>query len=241
MRSHKHGYKTEAQLCKDFIQWAKPQGWIAYPETAGWDLVLVGVDGCQIGIQAKLHPNVKVLAQTVVACDFTWTDTPIQGPDFRAVLVPKATPEFEDIARFAGITVFSAWERYDGRKDFKPEIDGTFTLGEDNRWPAEQRIALPKHIPDVVAGSPSPLQLTDWKMKALRITAMLEVRGWVTREDFKKLNLSWQRWPVNRWLKCLHLSKRYGRGDRLAFDKQHPTVFAEIKKEVEAELASEAA
>jgi len=232
-------YKTESELCKDFIEWAKPQGWTAYAETAGWDIVLVHSNGCQIGVQAKLHPNIKVLSQTVTACDFTWTDKPIQGPDFRAVLVPKSNPDFEGLARFAGVTVFKAWPRCsDSKKDFNPNINSDFTIADDKQWTAEQRIQLPKHIPDVVAGSPCPLQLTEWKLKALRITALLEVRGWVTRADFKNLNLSWQRWPVNRWLKCLHLSTRYGRGERLDFDKQHPTVFEEIKKEVAAELAT---
>ena len=71
-------YKTEAALCADFITWVKAESgtqrrfgagrspvWTPYAETAGWDILLVAADGTQIGVQAKLRFNLKVIAQSI--------------------------------------------------------------------------------------------------------------------------------------------------------------------------------
>src|SRR3990172_5352454 len=81
---------TEADLCAAFIASAtKGKVWTAYPETAGFDILLSRVaDNTQIGIQAKLRLNAKGLCQ-ILPHDYTFG---ISGPDYRAVLVPsKAT------------------------------------------------------------------------------------------------------------------------------------------------------
>ncbi len=66
----KHPFKTEAELCAAFIEYAqRGEAWTAYAETCGWDILLVRkADGFQIGIQAKLNYNMKVLSQ----CLETW-------------------------------------------------------------------------------------------------------------------------------------------------------------------------
>lgn len=40
-------FKTEAELCAAFIEWAK-KDWTCYPETAGWDILLVDKYGLQM-------------------------------------------------------------------------------------------------------------------------------------------------------------------------------------------------
>lgn len=73
MRTEKT-YSTEAELCTAFIDWVKAENgkargrdtapvWTPYAETAGWDILLAADDGTQIGIEAKLKFNLKVLAQ----------------------------------------------------------------------------------------------------------------------------------------------------------------------------------
>ena len=39
--------------------------WTSYPETEGWDLLLVREDGLQLGIEAKLALNLEVLVQAL--------------------------------------------------------------------------------------------------------------------------------------------------------------------------------
>jgi len=44
-------YEIEAAMCSAFTKWANAQGWVVYPETEGWDMLLVNrVDGSQIGV-----------------------------------------------------------------------------------------------------------------------------------------------------------------------------------------------
>lgn len=76
-------FDTEAALCAAFIAWAARYGWVAYQEWADWDVLLVSSGGVQLGIEAKLTLNMKVLLQTLPE-RWAWRDT---GPDYRAVLV----------------------------------------------------------------------------------------------------------------------------------------------------------
>ena len=86
-------YATEAELVAAFCalidpaRWARNPSdaprWTQYHETAGWDLLLVNPDGVQIGIEAKLSLNPKVLDQALPG---RWGEE--RGPDYRAVLVP---------------------------------------------------------------------------------------------------------------------------------------------------------
>jgi hypothetical protein len=95
----KSKFDTEAELCAAFIKWAEKQGWKSYAETAGWDILLVAADGTQIGVQAKLRFNMKVLQQAV---DYGLWGRGI-GPDFRAVLVPDSGGK--DICAALGMTM----------------------------------------------------------------------------------------------------------------------------------------
>lgn len=45
-------FKTEAELCLAFSEVATAAGWTVYPETGGWDQLLVNAAGEQIGVQA---------------------------------------------------------------------------------------------------------------------------------------------------------------------------------------------
>ncbi|TIU81425.1 MAG: hypothetical protein E5W01_20510, partial [Mesorhizobium sp.] len=65
MAKAKAVFESEAALCAAFIA-RLPKDWTAYPETAGFDILLVrGADGAQIGVEAKMTLNAKVLMQAV--------------------------------------------------------------------------------------------------------------------------------------------------------------------------------
>src|SRR5580700_7533617 len=94
-------FATEADLCAGFI--AETTGdWQAYAETEGWDILLVRrADGTQIGIQAKLRLNAKVLLQ---AAEGKWNQE--LGPDYRAILIPSyADNDLGGLAPRCGVTV----------------------------------------------------------------------------------------------------------------------------------------
>jgi len=56
-------FATEADLCAAFLA-CVPATWQAYPESCGFDIVLAHKEtGAQIGIEAKLTLNAKVLVR----------------------------------------------------------------------------------------------------------------------------------------------------------------------------------
>lgn len=229
---HESQFKTEAALCAAFMNWAKTQGWTPYPETSGWDVLLVGGDGTQIGVQAKLRFNMGVLRQVVPDQFEAWQK---EGPDFRAVLVPSGQGE-EKICGALGITVITA---YSDGSAFFPRLDERSGLTW-HYWNPEKRHALPRYVPDVPAGASAPVQLTRWKVAALQVTAVLELRGHVTRADFRRYGIDPRRWiNDNAWLVAGSAPGQFVRGPNLAFDKQHPDVYPQVLADVRADLAAQ--
>ena len=214
-------FKTEADLCAAFIAAAEKSGdWRAYPETSAWDILLVHRDGTQIGIEAKLRFNLAVLVQAV--------ERPysVNGPDFRAVLVPQEAGSNSDLCAAMGLTPI----RMQGRgRYFYPVLPP----GDRDQWHfcnPEQRCSLPEYVPDVPAGVSSPVVLSPWKIGALKITALLETKGYVTRSDFLGVGINHRRW-TEAWLEAVPDRPgawRWRDGQSQGFEKQHPGVYPQV-------------
>lgn len=229
-------FATEAALCARFVS-LLPDGWTAYPEQ-GFDILLVrNEDGFQIGIEAKLTLNAKVIEQ--IAEGF-W-DVCRAGPDCRAILVPwGATGSFARVCELLAITVIQVdnvdrWGASNGAvlTPALPSLDST-RYWEDSQWhewAPDERIKLPDYVPDVAPGSSSPVKLTQWKISAIKICVILEKRGYVSRKDFKFLHFDHRRWinPEIGWLSRSCNAGVYVRGPSLPdLRAQHPRNYAEI-------------
>lgn len=244
--------KSEAEMCQRFIA-IVPLEWIVYPETCGFDIVLVRKsDGFQIGIEAKLKLNAKVISQAAEqrshyhVCD--------AGPDCRAVLVPDDTSgDMSCLCGHLGLQVIRLQTRYNdkyiedyfpqrfragiGFKDsFSPDLpkEGDYNYIHGNNWYEfchNSRLTLPDYVPDCEAGHPSPLTLTDWKIKAMKIAITCDKRGFVTRKDFEFFKISMPRWTqfgLAAWLRNMgdgtfQLTERAPN-----FKAQHPDNYQQI-------------
>lgn len=220
-------YPTEAELCADFTKFALDAGWVAYAETAGYDIVLAARDGTQIGIQAKLRFNLKVIEQILESYQ-------VEGPDFRAILVPEEPLGARLICKHLGVTLIggSRWNRSHWTIDLKT---GEHWNGGWYYWNPSKRLKLPEYVPDVPAGVSGPAQLTKWKIAALRVVAILELRGWVTRATFGELDLDHRRWTgPDGWLRpCPTVSGRWiAPPEGLDFSKQHPVVYPKVLEDM---------
>lgn len=114
----KANFKNEAALCAAFIG-SIPEEWTAYAETAGFDILLVRkADGAQIGVEAKMTLNAKVLLQAVEGI-YSGHGREGAGPDFRAALVPAGTAgaELKQVARHLGVTVIEC-NSAEGREEY---------------------------------------------------------------------------------------------------------------------------
>lgn len=236
--------------------------WTIYRETAGFDLLLVqDSTGVQVGVEAKLVLNLKVLDQALPRrYDAGW-HRPAQGPDYRAVLVPQGGTQ-RDLGRIAeclGLTVLNVYnQRHDPSDDADfepwpgwvkpvPEWSLTPSLPDETEagmglygdhwhpWCPEERCALPDYVPDVAAGVASPIILSAWKVKAIKLLIVLERRGWVTRADMRFLQISPTIWTGFRgFLAPDDQRGRYVSCSRTPdYRKQHPRVWEEIAADIE--------
>jgi hypothetical protein len=244
-RSRKPGFESEVALCAEFItQVTKGDAWVAYAETGGWDILLVRrEDGFQIGIEAKLILNNTVAVQ---ALPERWYGAAEIGPDCRAVLVPEGGKQngLGTICNWLGLTVITIWPPSERvyRRRFEPDLPHVAERWGDDRhwheWCPVKRVALPDYVPDSGAGHSAPVQLTAWKIKALKIVAILERRP-VTRRDFKLLGLDAARW-TQIWLDAT--AQGYVASSRMPdFKSQHPVVFEQIKADAAKWMVGELA
>lgn len=226
---------SEADLCKAFITLATASGkWVAYPET-GFDILLVRKDdGAQIGIEAKLKLNPHVVSQ-VLPSTRSWSCEHV-GPDYRAVLVPfegTGAVGLETLCAALGVTILRYHgPDYLGRPSFGPELPVENGYRDRppydwHEWAPAERLRLPDYVPDCAAGASSPISLTAWKVKAIKLAILLEERP-IGRADFKHLDLSPSRWTApDGWL------RRQGNGwvagpGMPDFRRQHPRNWDEI-------------
>lgn len=234
-------FTSEADLCSAFIaDVQKAKGWKIYPETGGFDILMVrDSDGAQLGIEAKLSLNVKVMEQALEG--LRW-DAGYCGPDYRAALVPaeKCQSGLANIANYLGITVIT-YDRERGRHlrhgsglpcSIRPDLPEQQSWGAERDWfewcPVE-RLRLPEYVPDVAAGRSAPMALTDWKIKAIKLAIILEERP-VTRNDFKDLKISPTRW-TDKWTGWLDATPNgYVANKSMPdFRAQHPVNYEQVK------------
>jgi hypothetical protein len=80
-RAPARNFATEADLCAAFVtDIQKVKGWKIYPETAGFDLLLVREeDGAQLAIEAKLALNTKVLEQALEGLRWSGSNRQARG------------------------------------------------------------------------------------------------------------------------------------------------------------------
>jgi hypothetical protein len=150
----------------------------------------------------------------------------------------KATSgQYSQGERVLGLQVFHPTHVWRDDRSFTPTLtlSDTYHRGGWHYWSPLKRHELPEFVPDVIAGDSGPVQLTKWKIAALRIVATLEVTGSVTRDDFKRIGVDPRRWlGPNGWLKPTDKPGVYQRGEGLDFDTQHPTVYAQVLAEIRA-------
>ncbi|MCE6993076.1 hypothetical protein [Dyadobacter sp. CY323] len=235
-------FRSEAEMCQQFIE-AVPDTWTVYPESCGFDILLSRKDdGFQIGIEAKLVLNAKVILQAAESVD-TWSILH-PGPDCRAVLVPNYVGyDLTSVCRRLGIEVIRLSPKgcmsYQRNHPFRPELPGKkysyLEHAKGQEWfefCPNRKIPLPEFISDAGAGNPSPLTLTHWKIGAIKLAITLEKRGFLTRKDFKFFDVSMSRWTqggMTAWLRAKEYGVYVGTDRIPDFRQQHPVNYAEIE------------
>lgn len=163
-----------------------------HAECGGWDLLLV--DRCsaqeiQIGIQAKLRGNFGVLIQALGRVG--------KGPLFHSVLVPSARYlfDFREVAKRLDLVVFDAHAIMleEPARSIRSYLEFAPMWQHDKpEW------VPPFEVPGLGGGRSGPIQITPWKIAAMKLCRILRERGYLTRRDFDAASLSptwWTRKP----------------------------------------------
>jgi hypothetical protein len=197
-------FSRETDLCAAFLK-AVPEGWTSYPETGGFDILLShDSTGFQIGVEAKLVMNAKVVEQALPSLDRSHI-----GPDFRAILTGSFNKSIDMICRHLGVTSILMREGFRGQPTFRPNLPdmiggrgwGWYDQQNWFDWGPDQRIELPEYIPDVAAGASAPIRLSPWKIKAIKVCIFVERTGKMTRRQFCQLRISPTMWLDGRIMK----------------------------------------
>ncbi|MCS7505067.1 hypothetical protein N0002_24415 [Pseudomonas aeruginosa] len=239
-RSNAPLVQSEAELCAAFIdEFNRVPGWTCYPETAGFDILVVHEDGRQIGVEAKLQLNAKVADQILPQY---WQDRyGAPGPDHRLVIVGRITEASAGIKRLlemCGIAVLApsrGHRRRDGKFVDFPEFHLRYWLQHLSGpqlfdWNPAERCHVPIVVPDVPAGVPAPLRLTEWKEGALKVIATLRRQGFIATKQIAECGVSATNW-TRSWLDKGAERGTWVESPRMpAFDQQHPEAFTKIQQ-----------
>lgn len=237
-------FAKETELCDTFMK-AVPKEWTVYAETGGFDILLVrNEDGFQIGIEAKLKLNAKVITQIAERIGTHYTCD--EGPDCRAILVPHGVnAELGGVCELLGLEVVRVYHSSEQEKWFDKFSPHLPTISDGAYWCQrnwfefcpEKRVKLPDYVPDTIAGDKSPVILTAWKIAAMKLAIVLEKTGFLTRQDFKALEVSMSRWiqyGLTSWLIPGKIKGQWVRGTNFPdFVKQHPVNYHQIAADYE--------
>jgi hypothetical protein len=229
----KPAFASEVDLCSAFLAAFDQRAWVAYPETCSWDILMVRkADGFQVGIQAKLKLNTDIINQALD--EYGGWSASRAGPDCRALLVPAANG-FSRICQYLGLVVIVADPPGVGyQRRVYPQLPGASAHQHLDTWPEwapSKRHKLPEYVPDVPAGASGPVQLTDWKIRAIKLAILLDHHGEVHRTDFAYLQLDPRRWVEGKWLIVENGALKAGPG-MPNFKQQHPKVYGQIADEM---------
>jgi hypothetical protein len=193
-------FAKETDLCCAFLD-SLPPAWKKYPEQADWD-ILIQRGRIQVGIQAKLVADTKVLLQ---ALPFIPGD-PETGPAYRAVLIGEWTGRTAK-ARQRARMEFCALARHLRLLVVRPPPSaggGWLDMGTNMtrlidrfpwrvidwrhyRWHPSAPLWVPPFEPDLPAGVPSPAHVTPWHLAAMLMHAECERKGWICLTDARRI------------------------------------------------------
>lgn len=180
-------YVSEAALCEVLAALARAEGLVVYPETSGWDLLLVRPeDGEQVGVQAKLRPNVDVLEQALVGAR-------AKGPEVHAVLVPSCSAAFRRVALELNLCVLEGY-LLDPEHGMDRGARGWWRLREVlEKAPRHHHLPgrcwVPPFVPNLPAGVPGPRSVTPWKVHAAQMCARVRAGEALSNREVRSLGM----------------------------------------------------
>lgn len=238
-------WASEAEMCAAFITAAEAQGWVAHPEAAGHDLVLVAgpchyEPGVQVAVEAKLHANLHLLAQAVppqlMHMRYDGANEPSGCADWYAILVPGCDTEYRDVAAAMCVFVIEMPAQTLPLKRYEVDTAEAAAarlehLPEHWRWSGYKPLTLGPPV-KMEAGKPSPRRVTRWKLNAVRL-AMLGRSRELEAADFRAASQRRVLWLDRHWLVETRREgrRRWYRTAQVAPDTIYPEIATALLEE----------
>lgn len=228
-------YGTESDLCQVLMERASMDGWVPYPEIEDWDVVLVR-GGIQVGIQAKLRFNTKVVSQALRGLPgIDENQRRHRGPHYRAIAIPLKKTSADDayrVGRMCRLLVidmhrspdlgfFAGWRHVtrDPLQWRNARVNWRYY-----RWRPDETLWIPPAVPDIPAGVQSPRTVGRWQIAACWMEMQYRERGYVSlvdaREAIKLFEGDWRpHTMLARYWQCI--GKQDGRAGAQRCRKWH--------------------
>ncbi len=196
------------------------------------------------------RPEIPWKTEAALCAEFSDLAT-ADGWTVYPALVPWQDSGFADVCRLCGVTAVTIktktkyGPRFEdlGREPWiepalpTTELADPFVSWSRRAWTPHHFVEpcwIPPYVPDLPAGVPAPIQLTHWKVQAVRLCVLLRERGFITTADIRAAKLS----PTYFTQNLLVPEGRVGRmfryvprpGTRLP-DEDHPDIAAKIREE----------
>lgn len=210
--------ESEHDLINKFLENQNKDLWDCYPENQKWDFLMQSKDGkIQIGFQAKLRCNLKVISQ---CADLLKNESVSQvvGPHYIAVLVPswetasKSFQDFQIVCEHLKIMVFTEKGCLSKTSNGKTYVEfcQTFNVHKDPlqildgsphyyRHNFVGKVWTPPFVPTGAAGVKSPTSVTKFKIGVVKLCEMMRKGLTPTRKEIKDLNAG----SIQYWEKYL--------------------------------------
>lgn len=229
MRRYQPVFATEADLCSAVIVRLREWGWTVYPESCGFDFVAVR-DLIQVGVEAKLRPNLRVLSQALDRFDRR-----LRVPHCIATLVERRNADFDRVAERAGLTSLSWVSHFmdANPRHFETELRNGQLRFRTACGSEAGTLRLPDLVIDVPAGVPSPQTASAWKVRAVKMALRLRAGEEITRSNLDSEELAYSTFWARGWIERANPGERKARY-RIGSDPREPLPDALYPEIVEA-------
>lgn len=214
-------FGSETALCDAFAARARATGWAVYPETGGWDLLLVWTGEAPVPSPAcekadaflsvsffskireiveeydgKLEAGMQLGIQAKLRANVDVLHQAVNGAEAH-----WAGPDFRGVLVPNTSEAFNAIASHLGLHVYVEDDREKMVYTPDVKWRAKARVWVPPVVPSWSGGGKSPRTLSAWRVGALKICGLLRLRGWVTKAEFKEAGIEHRSWVSREWIK----------------------------------------
>jgi hypothetical protein len=214
-------------MCDEFIELNKGD-WDIYPECYGYDMLMFSKESdFQIGVQAKLINNLKVIYQILNNTELNKGTLKKIGPHYRAVLTPSDDHPYNCLCSRLNIIKLNIMP-IKGTINY---IKGVY-LNSYYFLNFRERHTRPEIRLNDSPGKSSPRNISQWRINALKIMNKYYEQGYIISSQLRELGLNTT--LFTNWFEYKYREPKVGRCFKMVLKDENKHPAKGYEKEMEA-------